>query len=699
MYNGPHSMQNTDQQEALTYVQDTPEVMALAKAYEKTINDLGPFIQDCRKGYDQRRNIWPGKSDDLRKNAPDAFPWKGAADTEAHIINERINTYISIFMTALQRANIRAYPVEMGDMGRAKVVSSFLKWMVSSYIPQFRRQMELGGNYLLERGIMITYVGWQKKDFTFKQRLTLQQLSTISPDLVRVIQDGTADAQLMELLQGMFKGMKDGRAKRILKDLRKYGEAEFPIVKQSVNCPLVNALAPDGDFIFPAYATDPQQAPHCFWSTVMTAQDLRNKIATEGWNADWVEYVIEHCKDSVDGTAVQRRENNTSRIPIYRSDDLYNIVYGYRRLIDEEDNAQGIYCTVFHPKVIDSTKCPDHAKHELLNGYENYPVVVTKLSEDNKRLYDVQSVPDLLRGIQWQVKVERDSRVDRNSLATLPWIEHPLGNPPQDVRPGGFLPYRRQGEVKYGPTPPYNAGSMEMEQTQLKQADGLMGLDAENPISSLRQQYFVNKFLEHVRDVLRLAYKCFQRFGPDEVFFRVTGVPDPQKFSKGDPNEDFDININFDVLSNDPENLETQLQQFVSLTQLDKNGRINMDALLDVMASAINPMMADAVMQPAQEAQQQIVRQVTDDLSKIYSGIEVGARPNGYQVAMQVIQQYTQQPDVMQRLQSDEAFQARMKKYVDQYSMQAKQAQNVQIGKLGTKPAQMGAIPTQGMQM
>ena len=694
---GPKLMQNTDEQEALTYVQDTPEVLALSKAYEKTLNDLGFFLQDCRESYDQRRNIWPGKSDDLRKNSPDAFPWKGAADTESHIINERINTYVSIFMTALQRANIRAYPVEVGDLGRAKVVSSFLKWMVSSYIPQFKRQMELAGNYLLERGVMISYVGWQKKNFTFKQRLTLAQLGQVSPDLVKIIMEGADDEKLIEMLMGQFEGMKPGRAKRILKDLRKTGEAEFPIVKQSVNGPLVQALAPDGDFIFPAYTADPQQAPHCFWSTVVTAQELRNKIATDGWNADWVEYVIEHLKDSTDSVAVQRRDNTGFRTPVYRSDELYNIVYGYRRLIDQEDNAQGIYCTVFHPKLIGKPGVPDYAKHELLNGYENYPVVVTKLSEDNKRLYDVQSVPELLRGIQWQVKVERDSRIDRNSLATLPPIMHPVGNAPADWGPGRYVPYRRAGEFQFGPIPAYNAGSVEMEATQIKQADGLMGLDAENPISTLRQQYFVNKFLEHVRDVLRLAYKCFQRFGPDEVFFRVTGVPDPQKFSKGDPNEDFDININFDVLSNDPENLEAQLQQFVSLVQLDRNGRINMDALLDVLASAINPMLADAVLQPAKEAQQQITKQVTDDLSKIYAGIEVGARPNGYQVALQVLQQYIQQPDVTNRLRSDEAFKARLEKYYKQYEMIQKQAQNVEIGKLGTRPAQMGAISTQAM--
>ena len=108
-------------------------------------------------------------------------------------------------------------------------------------------------------------------------------------------------------------------------------------------------------------------------------------------------------------------------------------------------------------------------------------------------------------------------------------------------------------------------------------------------------------------------------------------------------------------------------------------------------------LLADSVLQPAQEAQQQIVKQVTDDLSKIYAGIEVGARPNGAQVAMQVIQQYVQQPDVSQRMQIDEAFSARLQKYIQQYQFQMQQMQNAQIGRLGTAPAQMGQVQTQNL--
>jgi hypothetical protein len=567
--------------------------------------------------------------------------------------------------------------------------------MVASYIPDFKRQMELGANYLLERGMMITYVGWQKENRTFLQRLDLNQIAQVSPDLARIIIDGKSDDQIVDLLKGQFEGLTTKRARTALKELRKSGAAELPIIRQSVNAPKVASLGPDCDVFFPAFTTDPQKAPYCFWRVLMTAQELKNKVGTEGWDEEWVEKILEMRVTSVDMND-PRTNTQYTRIAQEQTTELYEVIYCYQRLISE-DNSEGIYCTVFHNQYYGTPQEPKYAKYELLNGYDDYPFIVTKLSEDNKRLYELATIPEQLRGIQWQVKVERDSRIDRNSYATLPTILYPVGTPPPEWGPGVKVAYRRMGEIQFGPTPPYNPGSVEMERTQIDQADRIMGLDHNNPMSRIRQQYFVDKFLVHVRDVLRLTYKCYQRFGPEQLFFRVTGNPDPVRFGRGDPNENFDININFDVLSTDPETLESQLNQFVSLLQFDRNGRINVDRMLEMMATAVNPLLADSVLQPAQEAQQQIFRQVTDDLSKIYAGIEVGARPNGAQVAMQVIQQYVQQPDVSQRMQSDESFSARLQKYVQQYQFQMQQAQNAQIGRIGTQPAQMGDVQTQGL--
>ena len=684
----------------MTYVQDEPDIKTLRYAYDQTVTELESYFDLCRTSYDDRRNFWPGKSRDHRKHGSDAFPWEGASDMECHLIDERITRLESLFMSALNRANVRAFPVESGDIARSKIVSGFLKWMVSSgYIPRFHREMELAANYMLERGIIISYVGWQREDRRFIQELDIEQISQMSPEIAMAVQQGNSDEELILLLQNVFEGVTEKRAKKALKDLRKKGTAELPVVQRQINAPDVKTLAPDGDFFFPTYVTDPQRAPYCFWRTYYTPQELENKVVTDGWDEDFVEYVIDKYR-GVNVDSIEREQEGRRSLSLtdnaYEAEELIELCYGYQRLIDEEDGAEGIYCTVFHREFDGNELAPGYAKFELLNGYEDYPVVVTKLSEDSKRLYDTTTIPSVLRGIQNQVKVERDSRVDRNSLATLPPILHPVGQAPTDWGPGRMIPYRRKGDLDFAPAPSYNTGSAEMETTLTTLADRLVGLD-DSAISQVRKQFLVDKFLSHTAEVLRMAYKCFQRFGPDEVFFRVTGIPDPQILNKGNPNENFDILINYDVLNTDPETVQSKLQQFVALNQLNANGRLNVDALLDVAAASIDPVMADAVLQPVENAQQQVIKDVTDDLTKIFAGIEMPARPAGAQIALQTIQQYTQQPDIAQRLQGDEAFRARMEKYAGQYTFQMQQAQNAQIGRVGTAPAQMGDIQTQNM--
>ena len=686
---------------SLTYVQKEPDVETLRYAYEQTTTELEAYFDLCRTSYDDRRNFWPGKSRDHRKHGADAFPWEGASDIEAHTIDERITRLVSMFMSSLNRANIRAYPVEAGDTAKAKIVSNFLKWMsTSGYIPRFKQEMELGANYLLERGMLITYVGWHREDRTFLQNLDLAQIGQMNPDVFRAIESGEQDDEIGFMLQQTFPTATPKRIKQALKDLRKNGEAKLPVVKRQIDAPEVKTLAPDGDFFFPTYVTDPQRAPFCFWRTFYTPQELKNKVVTDDWDEEFVDYVIEHYR-GVQVYSVEREQEGRRSSSLtdsgYEADELIEIVYGYQRLIDEEDGSEGIYQTIFHKNFDGDNGTPSYAKFELMNGYEEYPVVVTKLSEDSKRLYDAQTIPHLLRGIQNQVKVERDSRIDRNSIATIPPILHPVGQAPTDWGPGRMIPYRRKGDLDFAPTPAYNSGSVEIEQTLERVADKLVGLDEGSQMSTVRLQFLTNKFLAHVAEVLKMSFKCFQRFGPDSIFFRVTGVPESLELNKGDPNEEFDIIVNYDVLNSDPEVIEQKIEAFKNLTQLDSSGRININSLLEVAAASIDPVLSDNILQPAEQAQEQVMKDVTDDLAKIYAGIEMPARPNGGQTALQMIEQYTAQPDVGQRMQVDQAFAARLQKYAGQYTFQMQQMQNAQIGRIGTNPAEMGEVQTQEM--
>jgi hypothetical protein len=695
-------MDNDNISNSLTYLSEKPDVPTLRYAYDETVTELEAYFDLCRTSYDDRRNWWAGKSRDHRKHGADAFPWEGASDMEAHTIDERITRLVSMFITSLQRANVKAFPVSVGDIPRAKMVSGFLKWMSNSgYIPRFYKEMELGANYLLERGILITYVGWLREDRTFIQKLDLNQIAQMSPDMAQMFMDETADDMLIESFKMYFPNMSEKRAQKALNQLRKTGFADLPVVQRQVDAPEVRTLAPDGDFFFPPYVTDPQRAPYCFWRTYYTAQELENKVITDGWDAGFVELMIAKYR-GVNIDSIEREQEGRRSISLtdnaYEANELIEIVHGYQRLVDKEDGAEGIYETIFHKEFDGNDTVQGYAKFELLNGYEDYPVVVTKLSEDSKRLYDTTTVPDLLRGIQNQVKVERDSRIDRNSLATLPPILHPIGQAPTDYGPARMIPYRRKGDLEFGPTPPAPNGSIEIESTLEMQADSLVGLDVQNPLSKVRRQFLVDKYLEHCAQVLKMCFKCFQRFGPDSVFFKVTGAPEATTFNKGNPNENYDVIITYDVLNNDPDIQEKKLQQIVNLTGLDRSNRINIDFLLEAMANAIDPVLADSILQPAEVAQQEMLENVTNDLAKIFAGIEVPARPNGAGIAMQIIQNYAQQPDIQQRLQSDESFRARFEKYVQQYQFMQQQAQNAQIGRIGTDPAQMGGMNTQNME-
>ena len=696
-------MQSDDYSKAITYVGKKPDIDVLIKAYQTTTNELESYYDLCRTSYDDRRNWWPGKSRDLRKHGADAFPWDGASDLESHVIDERVTRLVSLFMSALNRANIQAFPVEATDIPRAKIVSNFLKWMTTSgYIPRFKQEMELAANYLLERGMMITYCGWVMEDRTFKQKIDLRRIAAASPELAEMIASGNNDEMVIQQMQSAVK-VSEANARKALEELRETGVAEVPTVRRQVNAPEVKTVAPDGDFIFPAYVTDPQRAPYCFWRTYYTAQELQNKVSTDGWDQNFVEHVIENFS-GVNINSLEREQEGRRSISLtddaYEAEELIEIIHGYQRLIDEDDKSEGIYETVFHESFSGDAGLgiQAYAKFDLLNGYEDYPVVVTRFSEDTKRLYDAMTVPSLLRGIQSQVKVERDSRIDSNSLSTLPAVTHPKGRKPEEIGPGRFIPEVRPGEIRFMQGPGFNQGSVEMERNLQGQADRMVGLDEESPISSVRRQFLVDKYLQHIAQVVATCYKNFQRFGPNEIFFNVTGVPDPQMFNKGDPNENYDVTVSFDVLNASSEKQEAKLNQLVSLVQMDRNGLIDVDKLLTAIAGSIDPVLASGILRPAQEAQDKMLKDITDDLSKIYSGIEVPARPNCAQAALQIIQSYVQQPDVAQRLQEDEAFAQRLQKYNAQYLFVIQQAENAQIGRIGTAPAQMGQMQTQGMQ-
>jgi hypothetical protein len=132
------------------------------------------------------------------------------------------------------------------------------------------------------------------------------------------------------------------------------------------------------------------------------------------------------------------------------------------------------------------------------------------------------------------------------------------------------------------------------------------------------------------------------------------------------------------------------------LAQFDRNGQVDFGEFARIFVESMDPNLATRLIIPQDTAIAKEEEETSADIAKIASGQVVNAPPNANaQLRMQVIQNYLQGTeeipgnDNQQRLQEDEAFQARMKTYMGQLQQMVTQQQNAMIGRLGTAPGNM----------
>ena len=679
----------------LLYVSKEPDIAYLSEAYKRTQSDLGEWLDRRQRDYDTRHCLWSGKSDDFKKHASqsstgEVFPWEGASDQEVKMADELISCRVAMCMNATRRAHIVATPTESSDVERANVVSMFLRWLINSKMQEFYPEIELGLNHLFEKGMMVHYCWYENQELKQQQTIKLEEIAQVLPQIAGAIQDGSMDEELSEALKTQF-DISKSKARAMLKEMRKDGETTVPVTRQVVSRPKIKALAPDEDVFWPSYCIDPQEAPYMFHVVSMTPEQLKAKISTENWSEEFVDAAIDVAGqgENADDTLYQIRDDDE----FTRTDDnsLVRIVYCYQRLLDE-DNVPGIYCTIY------SSHIPDiYAKHQLLDySHGKYPFVVTTLEKTSKKLYSSRSYPELIESLQQVLKAETDAAVDAQSLTTLPPLEHPMGRAPTKWGPGVRVPYRTPGEYRFADTPRGSAVNIELRRYIAEQANRYFGRNAPgvDPVEAqMKQQEVIDKVFHHLKHVLDQVYSLYQQYGPDEEYFRVTGMQDMQKYAKGNPGERFDFYMQFDAATQDPEQMLERVKAIAQLgAQLDKNGTLDTERLLQIAVGQILPGAAESIMLPKETASQKAMDEERQTIAEIYAGVPPNVKPNdAHEMKLQIFQQWLAQPDVAQKVQQDPALQERISNYLQQRQMQVQQKENAEIGRLGAAPTQFGS--------
>ena len=688
-------MDEPTQDEVLEFVsQDGPDIPILASEYRDTRSELEEFKTQCDENFNTRMCLWGGKSRDNRKHSrmgKEPFPWDGASDQEVPLVDELIKCHAAMVMNGVRKANIVASPVGSDDVGRAKVVAQFLKWLLNVQMPEFHTEIERSINHLLEKGIAVTYQCWISKEQKILQTIRLNEIAQVMPEVAEAIMDEAMEGQFVDLIAGQF-AVGRRKARSMLRELRGSGETSIPVSTGTENRPSILALAPDEDIFFPPYTVDVQDAPYVFQVMHYTPTQLREMVLNQGWDSDWVEYIIEHSKGDTEPDPHPQLQTVTDT-----RNDIVEVVYAYQRLMDD-DGVPGIYCTIFHPKntgITDELSKP-YAKHELL-GYAHgkYPFTVTKLEQYSKRLYETRGYPEIARGFQNQLKVEIDSQIDRAALQ-FPPLEYPAGRPPVDWKPGGKIPYRVPGEVRFADMPRLSPASIDVRNQITAQVNRYFGRNAEGVDrmeAAAKQQDLINRIFTHLRQSLEQIFSLYQQYGPDEEYYRVTGVQDMQRFDKGNPGERYDFYLNFDIVTQDPEQIVERVDAIAKLgAALDKSGTLDTESLLQMAVEQIGPGWGERVILPKETATQKAVEEERLAIAQLTSGIDLDVKPNdAHEVKMQVFQQWLQQPDIQEKIQQDEGLQARIENYGKKRMFQMQQIQNASIGRLGGVPSQFGA--------
>ena len=680
-----------------------PDVRELIGSYRETVSDLNHWIDQQRTNYNVRHCLWSRQTDDGKKHGNQdnpAFPWENASDLRVFLIDQLITADTAMLLTSLRKSNLAAVPVEAGDMARSKLVSAFMRWLMFSQMDEIWNEAELLANYYLEKGIGALGVFWETKIVNKMQEITVDQIAEIAPELADYIQDPSYAADLTDLMQITFPQLSRRKARKLVTELRNNGVARIGIPEVECQRPVIKAYSLDRDLFIPADTTDIQKSPYVFELNHYTPEQLRAKVTTDGWDEGFVEHLCETRRD--DPTYEFGTEwDNRYGIEGNNKTGTVQLVCAYYRRSDE-DGIPEVYYTVFHPDVSDVHGAQAYAVHEKLDYHPSrYPFVVFNRERLSRRLLETRGYPEIARGWQDQIKIERDTRIDRASLSTNPPFLYRQGRKVDAWGPGAKIPFQRREDYGWAEIPPFDQGSIEVEMSLNNTARKYFGRptsEEDKVEAGVIQRFAVQKWLCFWKEVFRQVWCLYKQYGPDEQFFRVVGgEPKPEHMVKGDEQEKYDFYLEFDVPGIDPEYQLKKLETIAEMSmKYDRGGRTDWSALIGEMVGGVDPILSERILVPQQQATEQEVQDEKNLLTQIWSGMDVDLQPPfNPELRSQVFQSYLTgseaipAKDVQQRLQSDEAFRARLEKHQKQIQMQIMQQQNAQIGRTGAAPGNL----------
>lgn len=643
--------------------------------------------------------VWDGANASgvaLNSKKEEAWPFEGASDQRLRWGETAFRDHLALVSIAISSAEIeitcggspeeqeraralklllRGLMNALGSAGYAEILA-MLRYMmcdspaVAALDVQWRRRLTLGVAELNADELADEY-GMMAKN--------LGESDSAAKIAFRAALAGEADlGELNKVRQFLMsaKGVREDDVDEVLEALDEEGECEALVVIASNEGPEVKALRYIDDFCVPRVTDDFNYASPWFRSEWVTESQLRERIAGDDWDSEWVEETLNF----------KGYELFTERGATVVEDvkDLINLVWCY----SAETNERGE--TVRYVTVLSHANGSAFGKRVVRTRRGNWQTAFFRREVRTRNITDARGLAEISAPSQGVAKGIRDMAANNALIGSLPPVKA-KGARVRNVllEPFGVIPMGQSDDLAFMQPPAYPAAAEKAEDKIHKELLHYLGVsDGESDVTERRRE-FMFWFLEQWRDFLVLLLEVTQDNASDEFVTRATQTADAKGVKAQDVSGRFMMSIKLDPTNIDNEKLITKVNAVAQVLQsIDREGVVDTSPFVRHVLTMLFPDMSGAALRSPEQLTQDDIRDEEQNFVKIKAGLMPQMDTTGhwrYQARLEWHQRMQQEnPDAIAEM--SPASQEMYQRWISALEQMVTQfGENAEIGKTGVR--------------
>jgi hypothetical protein len=595
-----------------TVTEDTGRVR-LGRSIQAVQEDVNELVTRIRSDEDAR-STWLERQTEYylrrytRKFRNTSYPWPGASDIVMPVIDMTIDRMKStLSRVVFTRPVVTFEALKPNDFSNARNAEQFFNWLLSQGVDDFRQQVLIGLDSILQYGFCVFKVYWDFRTRNVKRVFRRQDLPRRYGDLLPDITQRLANEAFMKepksfknrrkAAQRVSAEVLEALRPRLMDDLQldpndeqdskaissilsalKRGEDQVSYKSREIvsNVPRICAIDPK-DLIVPGYTTEVQNAPRIAHKVFLTEGTFQTRARDHGWSKSAVKSVLDTraTEKGQHSSGLKRTHFDFERdiregLISTHSDDLIEVWEVYWEADIDGDGTPERVSAPIHPDTSTLLRDPRHLPFE----HGKWPFVQIKFEQNDNRFYSSRGVPEKIDDFDIEVTTRHRNKLNNMDMM-VPTFTYRFGSEvdPDNIhyRPGEFYPVLNHDDIKPLEVPNRTISDEREENILMTWVQRYMGgldtglADAQN-ISEARTateiqaiQRSASETLSYrgeiiqqgMRKVYNMVWDLWNQWGPEEVYLRVIGQP-PKRLTKAEIQGDFEIIPVGTVTTTDP---------------------------------------------------------------------------------------------------------------------------------------------------